>query len=181
MRRAEHSIRKMVFTAACAAVMFAAQVALSALPNVELVSLLTVIYALLFGKDALAVIYLFVFLEGMLYGFGIWWLMYLYVWDILWLLARLFRNRLHKPIEWALLLCIYGLSFGALCTLVMIPVSGLKGAASWWIAGIPSDLVHAVGNFMMGFLLYRPLMKFMVTACRRFHIPFEDHNAVSDS
>jgi len=170
----------MTFIAACAAVMFAAQVALSMLPNVELVSLLTLIYALLLGKEAFAIIYLFVFLEGMLYGFGIWWLMYLYVWDILWLLARLLRSRLHKPLEWALVLSIFGLSFGALCTLVMIPVSGLKGAFSWWIAGIPSDLVHAVGNFMMGFLLYRPLMKFMTAACRRFHIPVEQNAAVQN-
>ena len=66
-----------------AAALEAAKFALSFLPNVELVTLLIILYTLYFGKKVLPVIAVFVLLEGCRYGFGLWWVMYLYAWPIL--------------------------------------------------------------------------------------------------
>ena len=65
------------------AAMFVVQVALAALPNVELVSLLVIVGTLAFRRRAVYAIYVFAILEGLVYGFGVWWVMYLYVWTIL--------------------------------------------------------------------------------------------------
>ena len=34
-------------------------------------------------KKTLYIIYIFALLEGLIYGFGIWWIMYLYAWPML--------------------------------------------------------------------------------------------------
>ncbi len=43
----------------------------------ECVTLLFILYTLYFRKRTLYIIYAFALLEGMVYGFGLWWFMYL--------------------------------------------------------------------------------------------------------
>ena len=78
-----HAARDAAVVGVAAALMFGSQVALSFLPNVELVSLLVILFAQHLGRRALFAIYVFVLLEGLLYGFGSWWLVYLYIWTVL--------------------------------------------------------------------------------------------------
>lgn len=73
------TVRELVFLALCTAAMFVSQVALSFLPNIELVSLLVIVYTHAFRRKVLYILYVFALLEGLLYGFTTWWLTYLYV------------------------------------------------------------------------------------------------------
>lgn len=86
------AVKDIVICGLFAAVLLVTQVALAVLPNIELVSLLIIVYTLVFGKKTIPIIYIFALLEGLLYGFGIWWVMYLYVWTILYFIVRLFRQ-----------------------------------------------------------------------------------------
>ena len=74
------------------ALMFVSQVALAPLPNVELASSLTVLFTLALGPYVGYTLAVFVLLEGLLYGFGLWWFSYLYIWAILAVAAWLFRR-----------------------------------------------------------------------------------------
>lgn len=56
--------RRVVLCAMLAAIMTALQAAMAALPNIEPVSLLVLVYALVFGRDVFYIIYTFVLLEG---------------------------------------------------------------------------------------------------------------------
>jgi energy-coupling factor transport system substrate-specific component len=142
------------------AILLAVQVALGFLPNIELVSLLIIIYTLVFGRKALYIIYVFVALEGIIYGIGLWWINYLYVWTILFLMTMLFRRHQSTYI-WAILSGFYGLIFGALCAIPNLFISGAASAVGYWIAGIPYDILHAIGNFVVALLLFRPLYQVM--------------------
>lgn len=151
--------RQITILSACAAILFVSQVAMAALPNIELVSLLVVLYTSAFRKRALFPIYVFVFLEGILYGFHLWWVIYLYIWLILWGTAMLMGRRSRSPVQWALVTGIFGLLFGFFGSFAYLPVSGVRAAAAWWIAGIPMDLIHGAGNFVLTLVLFRPLGK----------------------
>lgn len=142
------------------AILLVIQVTLAFLPNIELVSLLIIIYTLVFGKKAFYIIYVFVALEGLLYGIGLWWINYLYVWTILCVLVLLLRKQ-RSPYFWAILSGFYGLAFGALCAVPNLFLSGFASAVSYWIAGIPFDVLHGVGNFVVALLLFRPLFYLM--------------------
>ncbi len=139
-------------------VMVVSKEALAFLPNVELVSLLTILFTLVFRRKAIGGLAVFLLLEGVLYGFGLWWLMYLYVWPILAGLTWLFRWMKHAW-QWAILSGLYGLAFGTLCSLVYLPMGGVSMVIAWIISGFTFDLIHAGGNFLLALLLYIPLRK----------------------
>ncbi len=154
------SVYDLVIQALLGAVLLAVQAALAPIPNIELISLLCLVYTLVYGKKALAAIYVFVFLEGLIYGFGLWWIMYLYVWAILWGVGMLLR-RYDSLILWCLVLGLYGLCFGALCAIPYLFAGGPGAALSWWISGIPFDILHCLGNAVSALVLYKPLYYLM--------------------
>ena len=145
--------------AVCTALIFGAQVALAPLPNIELVTLLILLYTHWFGKKALLIVYVFVALEFLLYGVHLWAVTYLYIWALLWLAAILFSKAERSAVFWATIGGGYGLFFGLLCTPVYLLTSGPQAAFAWWVAGVPFDIVHGCGNVLTILVLYHPLDK----------------------
>lgn len=143
---------------------FAAKVVMMSLPNIEPVSLLVMLFAVTFGKKALFPIYIYVLLELTLFGVGLWTVSYLYIWLILALCAFSLR-KMTSPLGWALLSGTFGLLFGALCAPVCLVVGGPTFALSWWISGIPFDLAHCAGNFVLALILFSPLRRLMQKLC----------------
>ena len=141
-------------------VTFAAKVAMMALPNIEPTSLMVMLFAVTFGRKALYPIYVYVLLEFILNGLHLWSINYLYVWLVLAVAAWLLRGMPH-PLGWALLSGVFGLLFGALCAPVYLFVGGPAYALSWWISGIPFDLLHCVGNFVIALVLFVPMRRLM--------------------
>ena len=138
------------------ALTFALQVAMAPLPNIEPVSLLVMIFAVVFGWKSLYPIYVFVVMEILFYGISTWNVYYLYVWTVLALAAILMRKT-ESPLAWALLSGMFGLFFGALCGIVDIFIGGFAYAAAKWVSGIPFDLLHCGGNFGIALIMFRPL------------------------
>ena len=140
------------------------KVALAFLPNIELTSFWLVMFTLLLGGKALFIVPIFVAIEASLYGPHVWVIMYLYVWPIL-MIASLISRKNDSALFWALLSGFFGLAFGALCTPAQVIFfnhvktleAGLKAGFAWWIAGIPYDVVHGIGNFTIMLVLYRPI------------------------
>ncbi|MBD5460923.1 MAG: hypothetical protein HDR26_08305, partial [Lachnospiraceae bacterium] len=146
------------------AVMEVCKRALDFLPNVELITFWTIMFTLLLGRKAVLGALVFAMIEGMLFGFHMWWISYLYIWPILVWITWLFRKNT-SVVLWAVIAGIYGLAFGAGCALPYFVVgaagggirSGLYTAFTWWIAGIPFDLIHGVSNFTIMLILYTPV------------------------
>lgn len=161
-------VKELVMLAVCTAILFVAQIAFASLPNIELVSLFIILFTLLFRRKVLFIIYGFALLQGVLYGFTLWWGTYLYVWTVLAFFTWLFRRQT-SPLFWAIFSGLFGLSFGALCSVQTFLTGfigggfsgGISAAAAWWITGIPFDLLHCAGNFTVTLLLFRPLCTFM--------------------
>ena len=139
---------------------FAAKVAMAGLPNIEPVSLFVMLFAVVFGKKCVYPIYTYVVMEFLCYGIHLWSINYLYVWIILAVIAWLLRD-MKNPIVWALLSGGFGLLFGLFCAPVYLVSGGIGYAVSWWISGVPFDLMHAGGNFVMALVLFVPLRKLL--------------------
>ncbi|WP_143319743.1 hypothetical protein [Clostridium sp. HBUAS56010] len=152
------SPRELVLDALLAAILFISQISLAGIANVELVSLLLIVYTLVFKKHVWLILYVFVALEGLVYGFGLWWFSYLYVWAILIaMVSFFFRAGTKNPFSVALLSGVFGMLFGFFCSLSYVVTAGPKAAFIWWTAGILFDLVHGAGNFILALILFRPL------------------------
>lgn len=146
----------MVLFGVLGALTFALQVAMSGLPNIEPVSLLVMLFAVVFGWKSLYPVYVFVVMEILFYGFSTWNVYYLYVWTIL-AAAAIFLRRMESPAAWAILSGAFGLCFGALCAIVDVFIGGLEYAAAKWVSGIPFDVLHCGGNFAIALILWKPL------------------------
>lgn len=158
--------KDIVIVGIISALLLTQQVALSFLPNIELVSLLIILCTLTLGWKTLYIIYIFVLAEGLIYGFGIWWINYLYVWTILMLLAMLFKKQ-RSPFFWAILSGAFGLGFGLLCSIPYLFIGGLSMAVSGIISGAPFDVVHCISNYILTLVLFKPLYNFLVWLKKR--------------
>ena len=154
------SLRQIALFGVLGALTFGAKVAMSALPNIEPVSLMVMLFAVVFGWKALYPVYLYVLMEVMLYGINLWNINYLYVWTVLAVLA-IFMRRLRNPLWWALLSGAFGMAFGLLCSPVYIAMGGVDYAIKWWLSGIAFDIPHAIGNFVIALVLFAPLRKLL--------------------
>ena len=162
-------IRRLTLFAVLGTTMFAGKMVMAHLPNIEPVSLMVMLFAVCFGWQGLYAVAVYVALEILIWGVSLWTLPYLYVWVVLFAAARLLR-RMGSPLEWALLSGAFGLAFGALCAPPHWITGGWAAAVSWWVAGIPWDILHAVGNFVIALVLFRPLRNGLVRLCREFGI-----------
>ncbi|MCR5671619.1 MAG: hypothetical protein K6G10_11495 [Butyrivibrio sp.] len=143
--------------------------ALSGLPNIELTSFWIIMFTLFFGWKIVAVVPVFILIEGAVYGVQLWWIMYLYIWPLLVLITLLFRKN-NSAVLWAIISGLFGLCFGALCSIPYFViglssggfVAGIRTAVTWWIAGIPWDFIHCGGNFVTMLVLYHPIRQAML-------------------
>lgn len=138
------------------ALLITIQVALSFLPNIELVSLIIILSTIIYGWKTLYIIYIFALIENFIYGFEIWSINYLYVWTILMLITMLFKNN-RSPFFWAILSGAFGLGFGTLCSIPYFFIGGPSMAVAGIISGIPFDFAHCVGNYFIALVFFKPL------------------------
>lgn len=146
----------MVLFASLAALTFALKVCMSPLPNIEPVSLMVMLFAVVFGWRALYPVYVYVAMEILWYGLGTWNFNYLYIWAVLAAAAVLLRG-MESPLGWALLSGVFGLCFGALCAPVDLLIGDFGYTVSKWLSGIPFDIAHCAGNFVITLVMWKPL------------------------
>lgn len=159
IQRAKLSVRELVIFAVLGAIMFLTTFALQALPNIHLLAMFIAAFTLTYRTRALIPLYVFILLQGVFYGFALWWLPYLYVWLPLWG-AIMLASRLPLPrkvqVPLYMVLCgLHGLSFGALYAPGQALLFGLsfRGMLAWIAAGLPMDLLHGIGDFASALLV----------------------------
>lgn len=158
MTNSKLTVKETALLAIMGALMFASQVAMASLPNIHIVALLIILTTFMFGWKAMYSVGLFVLLEGLMFGFAPWWLAYIYIWPLLVVVTVIFRANT-APLFWAVIAGLHGLLFGALCAIPQLFILGFKGALAWWINGIPFDLAHCAGNFVLTLVLIAPLRR----------------------
>lgn len=167
-KRLKITIQDICLIGMMVAVIEVCKAALSFLPNIELTTFWLILFTLFFGRKIVLVVPVFILIEGSIYGFNTWWIMYLYTWPLLVLLTWVFRKQ--KSVWfWSILSGMYGLFFGLLCSILYVVIgavdggirSGLYAGFTWWVAGIPWDIVHCIGNFVLMLVLYLPVRTLM--------------------
>ena len=150
------TLREIVLFGVLGALTFALQVVMGPLPNIEPVSLLVLLFGVVFGWKGLYPVYVFVVMEILFYGLGLWNINYLYIWAVP-ALAGVALRKMDGALAWALVSGVFGLAFGALCGIVDLFIGGWAYALAKWASGIPFDVLHCAGNFGIALILFKPL------------------------
>ncbi len=149
-----YKTKDLIILALLGALMLVLQVMMSGIPNIEPVSFLLVIYTLVLGRRALVVVVVFNFLLGLVSGMGTWWFGYWIVWPMLVLVVLLFRKIIKENfLGWSIISGVFGMLFGALYSIPYIFTVSTTFALTYWINGIPYDLIHMVGNYFIMLML----------------------------
>ncbi len=154
------ALPQLVILSLLGALLFVVQVAFGFLPNIELVSVLIIVYTRVYGWKVFYPIYLFVVLEAVYYGINTWVIQYAYVWAILALVVLPLRRYDSRSL-WVLVNTAYGFLFGAFCSITYLLIGGVSAMAAYWLSGIPFDLLHMVGNFLTALILCDPLYRLL--------------------
>ena len=152
-------LRQLIIFGVLGAIMFVSQIAMQWIPNVHFLGLFVAAFTLTYRVRALIPIYVYVFLFGTFQGFSFWWVPYLYIWLPLWgMFMAVGKLELSKKVKvplFMLLCAFHGLTFGMLYAPFQAFFFGLnfQGMVAWIIAGIPFDILHAVGNLAAASLI----------------------------
>lgn len=161
MNRSGLTIREIAYLGICIAILEVSKIALDFLPNVELVTLLFIVYTIFFGKKTLFVAAGFIVIECLLKGINVWSLMYIYIWPAL-IMMVYYANKLKLGhLFYCLLSGFFGLFFGLFCSIPYLIIGGWQMAVAWWIGGIPYDIIHCISNFLLCLVLFKPLCAVM--------------------
>lgn len=153
------SVKEICLFAVLGALMFVSKIVMEALPNIHLLGMLTVTYTIVFRKKALIPIYTYVLLNGLFSGFNAWWVPYLYIWTVLWGITILLPKNMPKAVAcvvYPVICALHGLCFGVLYAPVQAIMYGFtfEQTLAWIAAGFTFDIIHTVGNFAVGLLIY---------------------------
>lgn len=152
------SVKEMVLFGMLGGLMYASKALMELLPNIHLIGVFVIALTVVYRKKALYPIYTFVFITGLVGGFGIWWVPYLYIWTALWGATMLLPKKLPKnlrPVVYMTLCALHGFLYGVLYAPAQALFFGLnfEGMLTWLIAGLPFDLTHGISNFLCGVLI----------------------------
>ena len=150
--------RRIVVYALLGALAFLGDIGFEGLPNVHPVASLIAAYTVVYGCSALIPIYVYVFLIGFSWGFGAFWLPYLYVWLPLFLLIHIVPRRWPKTLRAVLYTAVctlHGLSFGVLWAPAQALLLGftVKQTIAWIVTGLSFDIVHAFANALTSLVI----------------------------
>ena len=155
-------------------IMFLSKLVMEMLPNIHLVGTLIAVYTLVYRKKALIPIYIYVVLVGVYGGFNWWWMPYIYIWAILWGMVMLLPKSMPKRagiFVYPLVTALHGLAYGTLyapAQAIMFKLN-FEQMLIWIGAGFPFDLMHCIGNLILGFLIY-PLTKLLTKLSQQINI-----------
>ena len=152
------TVREMAVFSMLGAVMYASKMIMELLPNIHLLGVFTIAYAVVYRKKALYPIYIYVLLNGIFSGFASWWIPYLYVWTVLWAVVMVLPKKMDKRIEpfiYMIVCALHGFLYGVIYAPAQAILYGLSfdGMLAWILAGLPFDMVHGVSNFFCGMLI----------------------------
>lgn len=158
------AVKRLVAVGISAATLSCGKLALSMIPNVEIVTLLTALYGYVFGVWGLFASLIFVTVEPLMYGFGTWVLTYYLYWPLVaFVFMLLGRAHVRGRVTLTLAAILLTLWFGVFSSLVDVGLfSGSYDRffyrfGIYYLRGIPFYLTQIACNMILFPILFRPM------------------------
>ncbi len=151
------SVREMAIFAMLGAIAFCSKILMEFAPNIHFLGMFTMLFAITYRGKGLIPLAVALGLIG-LFGGGIWWIPYLYLFPILFGITLLLPKNMPKKLAIPVYMAVCGL-FGLLFGILYAPFEAVVRGFSWqamltWISfGLPYDILHAIGNTAAAALL----------------------------
>ncbi len=162
-------IRDIVLIGLFSAIITAGKLALNFIPNVEIVTLLFIVYTLSLGiRRSILISIVFVTTDIFIYGFSTWILVYYIIWPVLIITTNFFSKKFKSEYIYAAIAGILGLTFGIYFAIVESFFYGWAYGLTYWARGIPWDIIHGGSNYIITLTLFKPLTNILKSQMKRF-------------
>ncbi|MCR8984952.1 ECF transporter S component [Brevibacillus laterosporus] len=151
------SVRGITLLAILAALSVAGRIALSSIPNVQPVTTFVILMTILMGlRYGLLLAIIVMILSNMVLGMGIWIFPQIIAYCVIVVVTGIFIRPVFPKLS-LFVMAIYagfaGMLYGFINTLCQIPLYGSTYFLAYYLAGVPYDTMHAIGNFVFYFVL----------------------------
>lgn len=145
-------VKSIVLVAMLAGLTVTGRIAFSFIPNVQPMTVIIIIIALVMGvKYGVLIGALSMILSNLVLGMGLWTVPQVIGYAVIALVTGTVIRPLFERIP-HIAMSVYaaftGLLYGFIMALWQAPFYGLKYFWAYWLAGIPFDMYHAIGNFI---------------------------------
>ncbi|GIO28483.1 ECF transporter S component [Ornithinibacillus bavariensis] len=150
------NIYKITLLALLATLAVVGRIAVNYIPNVQPVTSVIIISGIFLGPIAGFILaFLVTFLSNMILGTGIWTIWQILAWGIIGILSGLMGKAFKKiPFIVIVIFSFFsGYLYGIIVSLTNYQVTG-QGFIVYYLAGLPFDTYHAIGNAVFMMLLY---------------------------
>lgn len=169
--------KKIALVAVMTATIEGVKLALTALPNVEAVTLLCAAYGYIFGPLGLLATSLFVVIETFIYPIHTWVIYYMIHWNavcfVFWMLHKLnVKNRFLLTHVAVLQTAFFGVETSFIDTLILTGLNGEFWArfAALYVRGITFYIVQVVCNVILFPIVFIPFTNFLQKTKEKFFI-----------
>lgn len=156
------NIYKLTLLAFLAALAVVGRIMLSSIPNVQPVTSVIIISGIFLGPVAgIILAFLITFLSNMVLGTGLWTIWQIISWGLIGVISGILGKAMKKiPFYVILILAVFsGYLYGFIVSLTNYQITG-HGFLAYYVAGLPFDTYHAIGNAVIMLLLY-PTISFI--------------------
>lgn len=153
------TVREIATFAMLGVLMFVSKKLMEFIPNIHPLTLLTMVYALVYRWKGICPLLVYLVLDTFLFGGLMWSVPYWYIFPLVWLCTLLvgkYLSGLPLQIACTCICTLFGLGFGVLYApwqAVMFHLNFEKMLV-WIASGFSFDVVHAIGNFALSFLIF---------------------------
>ena len=154
-----NKVKQIAFIGVYVAIIIAFQTLLSSINGLELTTLLITTAALLFPlSTSLTIVVVYCLIQGILYGFGDWLVVYIIYWTLIDLVSYFLRSFLRKHLILnSILNGVYGFLLGIFFFFKTLILYDLSSAISYYLTGLSGDIFHTIINILVTLILY-PVM-----------------------
>ncbi|CCF13269.1 putative membrane protein [Brevibacillus laterosporus GI-9] len=155
------SVRGITLLAILAALSVAGRIALSSIPNVQPVTTFVILMTILMGlRYGLLLAIIVMILSNMVLGIGIWIIPQIIAYCIIVVVTGIFIRPVFPKLS-LFVMAIYagftGMLYGFVNSLCQVPLYGSTYFLVYYLAGVPYDTMHAIGNFVF-YVVLTPLL-----------------------
>lgn len=191
--KTKNTALRLCITAMFAALLVGGKEALAAIPNVEIVTLITAACAFVFGASvAVPAVFVFIALDMVIYGMGTWIFQYAVHWNAVvlcfCLLKKLVKNKILTVVLATVIVVVLTALFGVMTSAVDTVIGFVNGGfvvnfsnfakrfAAVYAAGISFYITHVVCNAVLFPVAFYPLVLLFQKAKRRAFPDIENTN-----
>lgn len=166
--------KKIALIAVCTALIEGCKLALSMIPNVEVVTLLCALFGYVFGFYGIISVFLFAAIEPLIWGIGSWIIYYFIYWPLVAFIFMLFgrknvRNRLVLTLTAGVLTVFFGVLSAVVDVLVYSqPSNFLRVFPGYYARGATFYIVQIVCNLILFPICFIPLADVLTKLNKKF-------------